>query len=134
MSEMLPTEQEAALALITANGNTSLAAERLGIKVPQLVILLSSADLSRLNLQLKTALALRSFTLLNKLQDCLEATLPDLEPKDMAKTYVSLLNSLPGLLPSQQPAQKPITPEDLLQALPPDVRQAYEAELNGSGN
>jgi hypothetical protein len=137
MPEMLPTEQEAALALVTANGNTNLATERLQRNFPsltseKLLILLSSSDLSRLNMQIKATLAIRSFTLLNKLQDCLEASIPDMEPKDMAKAYTSLLNALPALLPSQQPPQKPITPEDILNSLPAEVREAYEAEIGNT--
>lgn len=129
MPEMLPTEQEAALALVTANGNTNLAAERLHIEPSQLILLLSSSDLSRLNLQIKASLAIRTFTLVNKLQDALEASIQDMEPKDMARAFTSLLNAIPALLPSNQPAAKPITPEDILNALPQHIREAVEAEL-----
>ena len=129
MPEMLPTEQEAALALVTANGNTNLAAERLHIAPSQLILLLSSSDLSRLNMQIKASLAIRTFTLVNKLQDALEASIQDMEPKDMARAFTSLLNAIPALLPSNQPAAKPITPEDILNALPQSIREAVEAEL-----
>lgn len=125
---MLPTEQEAALAIVTANGNTKLAAERLHISPQDLIMLLSSSDLSRLNLQIKATLAIRSFTLLNKLQDALELSIPDMEPKDMARAFTSLLSTLPNLLPSQQPAAKPITVEDIIANLPPEVKEAWEAE------
>lgn len=123
MSEVLPSEQEAALALVLADGNIKLTAERLRIQPQQLIELISQTDLARLNLQIKAVVAIRSFSLLNKLQLALETSLDQLSPKEMAKAYTALLSTLPNLLPSTVQPQREPSPQDILNALPPELRE-----------
>lgn len=133
MSEVLPatntagfsvTEQDAALALVLADGNINLTAERLHITPSTLISLLSETDLARLNMQIKAVVAIRSFSLLNRLQIALETALHDLEPKELAKAYTALLNTLPNLLPSNQQQVRQPSIKDILSTLPPEVQEA----------
>jgi hypothetical protein len=127
-------EQDAALELVLADGNINLTAERLKITPPQLISLLSETDLARLNMQIKAVVAIRSFSLLNKLQIALETALADLEPKEMAKAYTALLSTLPNLLPSNQQQVRPPTIKDILSALPPEVQEAMTDLITHDGS
>mgnify|MGYP007051597135 CR=1 FL=1 len=116
-------------AIVQAEGNLRLAAERLRTQPQQLIQVLinESASAEILSQQLRVLTLLRMFDALEKLHVTFVAALPEMEPHVVARTYVQLGQQLATLTEPRATAADPM--DLLMQLLPPNVKQALNDVL-----
>lgn len=124
-TELLPA-QICVDALVAAEGNSKLAAERL--HVPQHVLVASiAADptaQSNLNAQLRALTTLTTFDTLRAAKAMVDAMIPEMDPADFAKFYVQLVQQVGTLTDTHESTTNVNITEVVLKMLPPNARDA----------
>jgi len=111
-------------ALVSSNGNLKLAAERARLSEAELLAILYD-NYAEFQMQMRANILLQMFGTWGLVQDALIASLDELDPKDLAKTYTSMSTALAQL--SELPVQtQPNLLESVLLALPEDAREAFK--------
>lgn len=120
------TSDEAIRAVVQAEGDQLLAAERLSCTVAELVAAIASdpAATGILNQQLRTLQTLQAFNTNRLASIMLNASLGDLEPKDLAKTVVQTADLVVRLTDSHTQTTNINIVEQTLRMLPPEIRDA----------
>lgn len=126
-SQTILPAQTAVDALIAAEGNMHLAAERL--QVPQHVLVASIAQdptaQASLNSQLRALATLHTFDTLRAAKVLVESMMVDMEPADFAKFYNSLVQQVATLTDSHESTHNINVTEVMMKMLPPHVRDAF---------
>lgn len=113
-------------ALLQADGNSKLAAERLN--VPEAVLLQElSTNLAEFQIQVRTALLTQLFGTWLLVQGALKIALPDLEPKEIAKTFNNLSATLVALTEPVESGVRGDLFNSILSMLPPEQQEAFRA-------
>lgn len=132
---LLPA-QEAVDALIAAEGNSHLAAERLGVTTQVLVasIAQDSTAQSSLNAQLRTLTTLQAFDTLRSAKAISDQMIADLDPADFVKFYAAMVKEVASLTDDHTSTQNINVTEVVLRMLPPEARSAMLALIGGGGD
>ena len=109
--------------LILSEGNIALTAERLNCNPRQLIeVLINETSCAQiLNQQLRVIVLLKLYDSFMKTQIAFLASLPDMSPKDIAKTYIQIAEQISNLAIVTQTQD---TPEAIFKMLPENVREA----------
>lgn len=113
-------------ALVAAEGNSALAAERLGVPTQVLIASIAqdpSAQAS-LNAQLRTLTTLMTFDTLRLSNAIVGEMMQGMEPADFAKFYTNLIQQTAALTDSHETTTNVNVTEIMLKMLPPEVRSA----------
>lgn len=122
----LLSSETAINALVVAQGNVELAAENLHVKPADFVAIITQDPnaYQQLQLQLRTLTLLRAFESLNLTSLLYSDALLKLEPKDLAKAYASLLETMRGLTDTKESTQNINITETAIRLLPLPIRNA----------
>lgn len=118
--------QDAVDALIAADGNLHLAAERLHVPHSTLVASIAadpSAQAS-LNAQLRALTTLHTFDTLRLAKVIVEQQMAEMDPADFARFYTQLVQQVSSLTDPHETTQNVNITEVVLKMLPPDAREA----------
>lgn len=109
--------------ILKADGNIRLAAERLNIHPDEFKEIITSdpSTADTYSRQVRLLITTKLLETIGLVQQSLIASLPDLEPADMAKLYTSLIEKVESLTHPNKASQDS-GPETLLRLLPPDTR------------
>lgn len=113
-------------ALVQAEGNSHLAAEKLGVTTQILIASIAqdpSAQAS-LNAQLRTLTTLMTFDTLRLSKAVVGEMMSEMEPADFAKFFTSLIQQTAALTDSHESTTNVNVTEIMLKMVPPAVRQA----------
>lgn len=116
-------------ALVAAEGNSNLAAERLHI-TPQVLVASIAQDPSAqasLNSQLRTLTTLMTFDTMRLAQAVVGEMMSNMEPGEFAKFFTDLTRQVTALTDSHETTQNINVSEVALKMLPPHVRAAVLA-------
>lgn len=131
------TSREAIGALVLANGDLALAAERLygtATAASRLVALIAS-DMSApamLAAQMRTLATVNMFATLNKVQRELDGKISLMEPYDLSKTYTAILDKVLAATDNHESTQNINMTEVVLSILPPEAREALKQLVSDS--
>lgn len=130
---MSVTAQRAIDALIALEGDKFAAAERLGISPGQLVAAIAADPQApiTLNAQLRTLATLKAFQSLHLASVVLDASLGELEPRDLVKLVSSLSDQLQRFTDDKTSTQNVNITEVALRMLPVGVREAMLTLVSG---
>lgn len=130
------TSDQAIHAIVFAEGDQLLAAERLGCNPADLISAIATdpTALEILNRQLRTLTTLQTFDISRRAQIVLKAELGSLEPQDLVK-LLTQSNSLLGTLTDDKTTTQNINiVEHVMRQLPPNVREAVAALVEASAS
>jgi hypothetical protein len=144
---LLPSDQAVGY-LIAAGGNSKLAAvnatKELGTPTTEAQLLASITNdptsLAPLTQQLNLLLILNTVESLRLSHHAFIQALPQLSAKDAASTYIKLLQTLTQIARPDLTAQPPMAavtaqdPQQILEALPPDVASAIKLLMDSRGS
>ena len=104
----------------------ALAAERLGTTKSDLIASICSdpQGLTVLSQQLRTMTLVNTFEMLRETQLVYQASLPELDPADLAKTVVALATLVQSMTASTATTTNVNMTEVVLKMLPPEARRA----------
>jgi len=113
-------------ALVSSNGNLKLAAERAQKSEAELLAVLYD-NFAEFQLQMRAAIMLQMFGTWYLVQEALKASLDELEPRDLARTYTNMSEALATL--SEPPAKNTQVNllDSIILALPEEQREAFKA-------
>lgn len=123
-----PSAERCIAALVAANGNVRLAAERLNVSEADLKTIISEdpANIEILGQQIRVHTMLQTFELAGKSLYLLAGTLDKLDTYDLSKHSMNLLNMIEKFTNSQTTTQNINVNNELLKALPPEIREAVK--------
>lgn len=146
---LLPSDQAVGY-LIASGGNSKLAAvqatKELSTTITEAQLLASITNdptsLAPLTQQLNLLLILNTVESLRLSHHAFIQALPNLSAKDAAQTYIKLLQTLTNIArpdlsqpdPSREGVKGPLNPDQVLEALPPDVSAAIKLLMDARGN
>jgi hypothetical protein len=144
---LLPSEQAVGY-LIASGGNSKLAAvqatKELGSPITEAQLLASITNdpnsLAPLTQQLNLLLILNTVESLRLSHHAFIQALPSLSAKDAANTYIKLLQTLTNIARpdlTAQPSMAGVTslsPDQVLEALPPDIQSAIKLLMDNSNH
>lgn len=112
--------------LVKAEGNSALAAERLGVSAATLVASIAQdpTAASALNSQLRTLTTLMAFDTLRSAKALMDGMLVDMDPGDFARFFGSMIQTVNSLTTEANPTQDINVQEAILNKLPPAERRA----------
>lgn len=113
-------------ALVAAEGNMNLAAERLGVKQHTLVASIAADPTaqSNLNAQLRALTTLHTFDSLRLAKVLIGDMMAEMEPDTFAKFYVQLVQQVGTLTDDKTSTQNINITEVVMKMLPPNARDA----------
>lgn len=114
--------------LVSANGNIHLACERLGITIAKFLAIVAGDPNSEaiLQRQLRVYSSILAFQMVGESMLVMKAKLAELEAKDAAKNFNSLLNSVEVLTRGHKDVTNINVYEAAMRNLPTSVREALE--------
>lgn len=115
-------------ALIGANGDADLAAERLHVPKQVLIAAIAADPLAHDSLakQLRTLALLGTYEMLDLSRVAYTASIPELEPKQLARTVIALAALVAQLTDTHTQTSNVNITEVVLRMLPPDAREALK--------
>ena len=113
-------------AIVNANGNMHLAAERLQLKHGDLLALIVADPnaIDILQLQLRAMSTLIAFSSLKLVADSFASSLERMKPEDNVKAFIGLLEAINKFTDNKQSTQNVNITEIMLKMIPSDVRKA----------
>lgn len=115
-------------ALVTANGNIHLACEQLGITTAQFLLAVASDPNSEMILQrqLRTYSSILAFQMVGESMFVLQQKLHELEPRDAAKNFTTILNSIEVLTRNHRDVTNVNVFEAAMRNVPAHIRDALQ--------
>jgi hypothetical protein len=122
---MLPVEQ-CIDALVSANGNSALAAERLGINSTELIASIAAdpSGIDILNARLRVLATVNTYDTWRQSKMLIDSAMIDMEAADLGKFYTNLLQQVTALTDAHTTTANVNIHEHVLQSLPPEARNA----------
>lgn len=122
---MLPVEQ-CIDALVGANGNSALAAERLGINSTELIASIAAdpSGIDLLNARLRVLATVNTYDTWRQSKMLIDSAMVDMEAADLGKFYTNLLQQVTALTDTHTTTANVNIHEHVLQSLPPEARNA----------